>query len=144
MDMKTKIVSGCYLINAIYFLIVGLVFIFATELLPFHIDVIQTSWDELDGLSQTLFLGMMRTEGTGFLASAAAILILFIIPYRRKRFWAVPAMSFIGIVEHLPTLIANFHVSQTTSATPPWPMALIGISLFILGFALSIQKLKMS
>ena len=140
MKLKEVVASGCYLINAIYFLMAGLIFVFAKELLPFHLDVIQTPWSELDSASQTLFLGMMRTEGAGFLASSIAIFVLFWIPYRAKQAWAGAAMTVIGIVEHAPTFLANFHVAQTTAATPPWPIALTGMVLLIVGFVLSLSK----
>ena len=47
---------------------VGLAFVFATEFFPFHSDVIQTPWSDLGPAAQMLYLGMMRTEGAGFLA----------------------------------------------------------------------------
>jgi len=140
MTLKSKISASCYLINAVYFLIVGLMFVFRSEFFLFHSDVIQISWDDLELATQTLYLGMMRTEGAGFLAAAASLIILLAIPFRRKEIWASWAMTIIGVIEHLPTLLANFHVAQTTPASPPWAIALTGIVILILGLLLSIRS----
>ena len=140
MNRRMKLAYFCYLSNVIVFSLIGLTFVFAGEFFPFHSDIIQTSWGDLDTAAQTLYLGMMRTEGAGFLASAVAIGILFFIPFRRGEIWACWAMSCIGIVEHLPTLFANVYVSMTTAATPPWPIPLVGIILLIMGLVLAIHE----
>ena len=133
MNRNMRIAGSCYFLTAVYFLAVGLAFIFAAEFFPFHSDVIQTPWSELDKLSQTLYLGMMRTEGAGFLASSVAIAILLFVPFRRGEMWSCWAMSAVGIVEHFPTFLANLHVSQTTSASPPWQAAAVGMALLGIG-----------
>ena len=121
-----------YAINIVFMIGTGLVFAFSAQFLSFHSDVIQTKWQEVDSLSQILYLGMMRTEAAGFLASGAAILILLIIPFRRFELWPCWAMTTIGVIEYLPTLIANYHVSSVTSASPPWVLILtLTISLVI-------------
>jgi len=115
-----KLAKVIYWANAVLLLAIGLAFVFAPSFFPFHGDVIQKSWSELDASSQTLYLGMMRTEGAGYLASAVAFTFLLLIPFRRGERWATWAICSIGITEHVPTLLANLHVSATTSASPPW------------------------
>ncbi len=139
MNTRMKLASFCYLSNAVAFLIIGLTFVFAREFFPFHSDVIQTPWSGLSVPVQTLYLGMMRTEGAGYLASATAIAILYYGPFLRGEQWSYWAMSGIGIVEHLPTFFANLHVYRTTEASPPWPAVLIGMVLLVAGLVLSIQ-----
>ena len=72
MNIKRRLAAFCYLINMIAFIFIGLAFVFKQEFFGFHSSVIQTSWQDLDLSSQTLYLGMMRTEGAGFLAAAVA------------------------------------------------------------------------
>lgn len=129
MNLKMRIAGVCYLLSAVYFLAVGLAFVFAAEFFSFHSDVIQTPWSELDELAQTLYLGMMRTEGAGFLASSVAIAAILFVPFRRGEVWSCWAMSAVGIVEHVPTFFANWHVAETTSASPPWQAAAAGMAL---------------
>ncbi len=144
MNTKMKLAAFCYLSNAVVFLFIGLAFVFGREFFPFHSDVIQTQWSDLDISAQTLYLGMMRTEGAGFLASAVAIAFLFFIPFRRGEEWSYWAMSAVGIVEHLPTLVATFHVSMSTAASPPWPLTLALIVLLIVGLILSVNGSQQS
>ena len=103
---------------------IGLIYVFANKFMPFHSDVIQTKWEDVDALSQILYLGMMRTEGAGFLATATAMSILLFIPFMKNQQWSYWALSVVGIVEYLPTLFANYHVATVTSASPPWPLML--------------------
>ena len=137
--MKMKLAAACYIVSAIAMLAIGLAFIFAQEFFPFHSDVIQTSWQELGKPEQTLYIGMMRTEGAGFLASAVAIAILLLIPFRRREVWSFWAMTVVGLVEHVPTLVATYHVSQTTAANPPWPITLALMVLLLIGLLLALS-----
>lgn len=137
MVSKRKIAVACYGYNAAYLIGAGLLFTLSSEFLPFHSDVIETPWSQLEPAAQTLYLGMMRTEGAGFLASGVAIAVLLMIPYRQGAGWAPWAMTLIGTVEHLPTLIANYHVATHTNASPPWPAAAFGIATLMVGWILS-------
>lgn len=89
---------------------------------------------------QTLVLGMMRTEGAGYLASALAIAILLLIPFRQGAPWAPWAIVSIGIVEHLPTFLATFHVARTTSASPPWLATGVLIVSLLCGLILALSE----
>lgn len=119
--------------------LIGCVYVFSSEFMPFHSDVIQTNWVHVEDSAKTLYLGMMRTEGAGFLASAVAMAILLIIPFREGKVWSYWAIPIIGIVEYLPTLIATFYVSRVTQASPPWPAILFAILLLLTGLVLSIN-----
>jgi len=137
MTTKNKIAFGIYLINAVAMLVVGSVYLFSGEFMPYHSAVIQEEWIDLSEAQKTLYLGMMRTEAAGFLATGTAILILLIIPFRKMQRWAPYAMSVIGIVEYLPSAIATYNVAQTTTASPPWIALCMGIGLLIVAIPLS-------
>jgi hypothetical protein len=140
MNTKLKFAFLCHTINALAMMVIGSVYVFGNEFMPFHSDVIQTNWEDLDKFQQVLYLGMMRTEGAGFLASALAIVILLLIPFKQGKVWSYWAIAAIGLVEYLPTLIATFNVSRITSASPPWPAILGGCLLLIIGLILSISN----
>ena len=114
------IAAGIFWSNAFAMLVIGLAFVLADSFFPFHGDVIQVAWADLDQPYKTLYLGMMRTEGAGYLATALAIIILLLIPFRQNAHWAPWAIASIGIVEHLPTFFATVYVARTTDASPPW------------------------
>lgn len=132
MNRKLKIAGILYAVNIVVMLAIGLIFELRTEFMPFHSDVIQTAWEDVDAMSQILYLGIMKTEGAGFLASATALSFLLYIPFRKFERWSCYAMTTIGIVEYLPSLIANYYVSTVSSATPPWLLMLsLTLSLLI-------------
>jgi hypothetical protein len=138
MKFKPRIPFLIYAANIVFLIATGLLFQFSNEFLSFHSDVIQTNWEDLDVNSQILYLGMMRTEAAGFLASAIALGFLLCIPFRRHEKWSYWAMSTIGIVEYLPTFFANYHVSKVTLASPPWPLMLFLIFSLVLALSLSL------
>ena len=87
-----------------------------------------------------LYLGMMKTEGAGFLSSALAIGILLYIPFKKREVWSYWAMAAVGVVEHVPGLIGAYNTSQATPASSPWQLSLLGIVLLIAGLILSLNS----
>ncbi|MFP6843577.1 MAG: hypothetical protein VB958_00035 [Thalassolituus sp.] len=135
--MKIKIALFCYAFNALGLFVFGLIYTFSSEFLPFHSDAIGRSWNELTPAVQTLYLGMMRTEGAGLMSSALAIAILLAIPFKKREVWCFWAMTAIGIVEHAPSMFGALHTSQLTPASSPWQLNLLGIFLLIAGLVLA-------
>ncbi|MFK8021678.1 MAG: hypothetical protein AB8B86_18090 [Pseudomonadales bacterium] len=120
MNRKLTLSFVIYAVCAIVMIAIGLSFELRNEFMPFHSDVIQTEWQSVEAKSQILYLGMMRTEGAGFLATATALLFLLYFPFRKFEKWSYWAMTVIGVVECLPSFLANYYVSTVTSASPPW------------------------
>lgn len=135
-----QIAGGIFWGNSVAMLAVGSAFIWAERFFPFHGEVIQVAWSDLQPSCQTLILGMMRTEGAGYLASALAIAILLLIPFRQGAPWAPWAIVSIGIVEHLPTFLATFHVARTTSASPPWLATGVLLVSLLCGLILALSE----
>ena len=132
MNFKLKIAFCIYVLNILMMISIGLVYEFSSEFMPFHSDVIQTKWVNVDRSSQILYLGMMRTEAAGFLATGTAILILLSIPFLKFERWSHWAMTIVGLVEYIPTLFATYHVSSISDASPPWILILaFSVSLII-------------
>lgn len=135
-----RIAAGIFWCNALAMLAIGLAFVTADRFFAFHGDVIQMAWSDLELPFQTLYLGMMRTEGAGYLAAGLAMAILLLIPFRQNARWATWAIVSVGIVEHLPTFLATLHVARTTAASPPWiATGLLMVSL-VCGLILALQK----
>lgn len=132
MNFKLKLSLAIYIANIVIMLAIGLAFEFRSEFMPFHSDVIQTEWENVDSQAQILYLGMMRTEGAGFLSAATALILLLCFPFRKFEKWSYLAMTAVGVVEYLPSLLANYHVSLVTNASPPWQLMLsLTLSLFV-------------
>lgn len=137
MNFKLKIAFSIYIANILILLVIGLSFEFRTEFFPFHSDVIETAWKDVGAKSKILYLGMMRTEGAGYLATATALAILLYIPFQNYEKWSYWSMTVIGIVEHFPTLVATYHVSSVTNASPPWLFTLVLILSLIFALILA-------
>jgi hypothetical protein len=119
MSSKLKISFAIYIANTLIMVAIGLAFKFRSEFMPFHYDVIQTDWENVDAQAQILYLGMMRIEGAGFLSTATALIFLLWFPFRKYEKWSVWVMTTIGVVEYLPSLLANYTVATVTTASPP-------------------------
>lgn len=142
MKFEPKIPWLIYAGNVLFLIATGLLFQFSSEFLPFHSDVIETDWKDLDARTQILHLGMMRTEAAGFLAAGTAIGILLCVPFIKHEKWSYWAMSTIGIIEYTPTFFANYHVSNVTQASPPWQLMLILIFSMLIALVLSLASHK--
>lgn len=142
MSTRYKFAFALYFINAVCMLGVGFVYQFSGRFMPYHSDVIQTKWSELTDNQQILYLGMMRTEAAGFLASSLAIFLLLLIPFRQGQRWSSYAICAIGVVEYLPSALATYKVSILTTANPPWVVLFAGIVLLLIAFVLSLSKSK--
>jgi len=142
MNTKLKIAFFIYVLNAVFMLGTGLLFVFSQSFLPFHSDVIQTQWQDVDSLSQLLYLGMMRTEGAGFLAVGVAFIFLLLIPFRNLKKWSFWALTTIGIIEYLPTFFANYHVASHSEATPPWLLMLVLIISLLIALVIALSGMK--
>lgn len=138
MNFKLKLSIVFYIANILIMLAIGLTFVFKSQFMPFHSDVIQTDWQNVDTQAQILYLGMMRTEGAGFLAAATALIFLLYFPFRKLEKWSFWAMTTIGVVEYFPTLAANLYVSSVTQASPPWELMLSLIVSLLLALMLAI------
>lgn len=138
MRLKLRLSYAIYWVNVVVMLVIGLTFVFSNEFFPFHSEVIQTDWQNVDAQAQILYLGMMRTEGAGFLAAATALAFLLYFPFPRREAWSFWAMTTIGVVEYFPSLIANYYVASVTQASPPWLLMLLLILSLLGAFALAI------
>ena len=138
MNIKLKLSFSIYVTNVIFMIVVGLVFALNSEFMPFHSDVIQTEWTDVTANSQILYLGMMRTEGAGFLAASVALTFLLCVPFRKFEMWSYWGLTIIGVVDYFPTLLANYHVAKVTNASPPWLLMLFLIMSLFLALILAV------
>ena len=70
------------------FMAQGVRYLAATELMPYHMEVIQIAWQGLAGNQQQLLLGLLKGFGAGSLGMGVAIILLALIPLRAKQPWA--------------------------------------------------------
>ena len=140
MTIRKRLALFCFAGNALFLLLAGLVYVLRPSFMPYHGAIIHSDWPSLSASAQLLYLGMMRTEGAGMLATSLAIAILLWIPFRQGQRWSYWAIAAVGLVEHLPTLAMTFHVAHVTDARPPWVAVLVATLLLVAGLILALGE----
>ena len=110
----------------------GLVYLTASEFMPYHSDAIQTQWANLDPYAQGLFLGLLRGLGGGALIAGTAATAMAWMSIRGtvKPYAALLPVVGIGYFVVLGYAIAT--VRALTPATPPMYMAGLGLGLAVI------------
>jgi len=126
-----------YWVVAAVSLIMGSIYLFSPEFMPYHAAAIGLQWGELEPTTQILFSALLRLAGGGWVAVAAAIAILLLFPFRRDRPWSFWALPVISLIFYVPNLYATIIVTLGTPATAPWYGNAAGLGSAILAFALS-------
>lgn len=112
--------SIIYGITAFVSLILGSIYLFSSQFMPYHADALNTNWAELDSQHQTLLLALMDVAGAGWIALGVVLLALIGIPFRRNEPWAGYVIPLMILIFYVPTLMATLSVLNHTPATPPW------------------------
>ncbi len=117
---RKNIASIVYGVTAVVSLILGSIYFFSSQFMPYHADAISTNWAELNTQYQTLLLALMDVAGAGWIALGLALLTLIAIPFRKNEPWAGYVIPLFILVFYVPTLLATLNVLNHTPATPPW------------------------
>lgn len=125
MSQRKKIVSILYGIIAVASLILGSIYLFSNQFMPYHQEALETSWEDIDGRVQTLILALMTVAGGGWIALGIFTLTLILIPFRQDQIWASYLIPVSLLSFYLPTLMATLSVLENTPATPPWLATLV-------------------
>lgn len=84
----------------------GVRYFFAEQIMPYHLAVLNTSWEQLSVEHQTLMLGLLKGFGAGSFAVGLGVLLLSLVPLRAGRVWArwatpVVALSYAALLLHV-------------------------------------------
>lgn len=126
MSQRKKIASILYGIIAVASLILGSIYLFSNEFMPYHQEALGTPWQDVEARVQTLILALMTVAGGGWIALGIFTLTLILIPFRRQdQIWPSYLIPVSLLSFYLPTLMATLSVLENTPATPPWLAALV-------------------
>lgn len=132
----------CFLFAAVVTVAIGLVYTLRTELMPYHLEVLGTSWEQLPPRYRLMFRSLINGAGAATLATGAALLILTLVPLRRGEPWARWALLLVGLLAAGPTTIIVLRVALTTTASPPWALVVLLDLVLFAGFFLSKPRKK--
>ena len=129
---RKKIAYILYATNAVITMIMGSLYMFSSQFMPYHAEALSTTWAELAGEYQVLIKALMLVAGGGWFAVGAIVITLLIFPFRQNQKWSAYAIPAVFILFYTPTLLATLYVLQNTPATPPWYGNLISIVVSLL------------
>ncbi|MCZ6658082.1 MAG: hypothetical protein O7C67_12360 [Gammaproteobacteria bacterium] len=119
-----------YVLVGLGLLVQGIRYLGAAELMPYHLAVIQTSWENLSADDQQLFLGLLKGFGAGSFGVGLAIILMAVIPLRGGKswaFWTTPAIA----LTYTAGLVYVTNFALLPGATP------IAVSYVLLGLVAS-------
>jgi hypothetical protein len=115
----------------------GLLYVTATECMPYHADALGASWAELPPNYQGFLLGVLKAMGAGSVAASLALLVLLLVPFRRGQAWARWAVPLVGVVFTGLTLYASATIAMRTPASPPWRPTCGLVAMYLIGAVIS-------
>ncbi len=116
---------------------VGVRYLISTELMPHHLRVLGTTWDELQPSTRTLMLTLMKGTGLVGVSTAVSLAVLLAIPFARHENWSRWAILVVALTALIPMLIGAIRVRlETGVAVPFWPH-LVGLAALGLAFGLA-------
>ncbi len=137
---RLKAAFFCYLFSLFLSTIFSLIYLFRSEIMPYHAAIVGQSWAEIDPAFQILLLALMKATGGGWLSASIAVGILLFKLFRQDIRWAYWAIPAIGLPAMLTNLSLSIYVTRNTPASPPWMLATLGTILLLVGLILSIKS----
>lgn len=105
-------------------LLMGIYYLLASEITPYHKQVIDVDWNDLTLRCQDLILTLMKGTGLAGIVIAVSIGILLAVPFGRRENWSRWAILAIGSVSLVPMLIGSLRLYLRGGATfPCWANA---------------------
>ena len=129
-DLVTnRLPVALYSIVGLGFLVQGVRYIGAAELMPYHLAVIETPWESLGANYQTLFLGLLKGFGAGSFGVGLAIILMALFPFRTGSIWARWATPVVAAL-YTGALVYVTSFALLPGATP------IAVTVTLLGFVI--------
>ena len=115
----------------------GARYLLARQFLPYHAEVVGSSWAAVDPGLQRLILAALHGAGASIIAGGLALLLMLAIPWRRGERWArhgVPALALVGLV---PLLVIALGLASAGAGTP-WMLIAGANAVTVVGWGLSL------
>jgi len=140
MTSKLRIAFSLNVLVSIALIAIGLRYVCSSQIMPYHLQVIGRSWNELDRNLQMMLLGLLRLGGIGQLATGIALGILVIIPFRRGQRWAYWAIPVIGFINGAPIAYGAYALYYSIQAATPWKIVLIILLVLLVAYLLTLKS----
>ena len=136
MTTRNKFSLFCIALVAVVEVVIGIVYFTASEVMPYHIEVLGVDWGQLEPGVRTMLVAFINAYGSGHFAVGISLGALALIPMRQGHAWARWAVLAVG----LPMLVTSAYISTYLASLvdegPPWRGALAMLVVFMLGVTL--------
>lgn len=123
----------CYAAASISTIFFGLVYATRKQIMPYHLQALETTWEEIDLKYQFMFRMLLNGGGFFGLSSGLFMLILLWIPYSAGQLWAGYTIGLVGLVGALPLGFVVYRVKTRTKGNPPFLLIIVINVLLIVG-----------
>lgn len=128
-----------FLIIAVFLAGNGVLYLFSSEIMPYHQTAMGIEWSKLSIGEQIMSLSFMKSAAAGFLTTSIAMLFLLFIPFRKNERWSVWALFIISFVEVSIILSRIVTIRMNTLANPPIIPFILLLIFSIISFIVSIR-----
>ena len=137
MNTTMKIAFVLYLLIALVSVLGGLLYFFASELMPYHQEVIGMDWEKVDPRFQKMFLALLNGGGLSGFMQGVALFILILIPFRKGESWARWALPVLILPGNIFLQYITLHLKSSMQASTPWQLIAIILLLTIIALIFS-------
>ncbi len=123
-------------------MIFGIVYVTASEFMPYHAQALNVDWNRLDENYKTLFIALIRLSGVGGLVTGLVNLTLVSYLYHHvesRLIWLLIASS---LIFQSMTNYVVYSVYTNTPGEPPLLMVSIGSVTFIIATILLLAGIR--
>ena len=142
--IQQKLALLLFALGGVSHVVFGLVYLSASEFMPYHSQALSIDWSDLDSDYQTLLLALIKLTGAGGLIAGIINLWMVIYFYRRRMtmlIWVLPVTS---VVFHLVLNYAVYIVDTHTPGNPPLTTVTVGSIAFFVATCLLIIGFRRS
>ncbi len=107
--------------------------------MPYHLQVINRGWGDLDSRLQTMLLGFLKLGGAGAPTTGVAIAILLLIPFRQGYTWAFRSIFIIGFIYTAPVIYIAYFLHYSTGASTPLQAIAVMLGIILTAYLFTIK-----
>ena len=124
-------------------LLVGIVYAFRQQIMPYHLKALDTTWDEIDSKYQFMLRALLNGGGFYGISTGLFMLVLLWKPFGEGEFWAGYTIGLVGLTGAIPLAFIVYNVKKQTAGDPPlWIMVVLNILLIVGLFCLVILDIE--
>ena len=137
MNLRQSIALACLGVPALAEIGLGLVYLTASQPMPYHREALAADWASLEPGTRALVLTLLNGYGSTHLAVGLVMSLLIGVLFRCGHAWARWAMLAAGLPVLGATVFLSHRLATMTGAGVPWKGALALVAAFLIGIALA-------